>query len=109
MLIDLDDLYPYQREAMKRLVSNEQVIFVGADTDYATIERRVLAAMAMDGEVFIDFESPGGYIDGSSFAKQRLCDIVKEPEPPGPPMKQNGRSAAYLKHDRTKQHKRRRR
>lgn len=76
------------------------VITIGPDTDYREIERRVLRAMLLDGEAYIDIGPSSGYIRGIA---ERA---VPEPGPPAEPVKQNGRSAAYLQHDPTKKHRR---
>lgn len=81
------------------------LVVVGPNTDYREIEKRVLAAMLLHGEVLIDFESPGGDIAGNPlFALPELQPLVL-----AEPVKQNGRSAAYLRHDPSKKYGRNKR
>lgn len=94
--------------------------------DFGRVESRMLIqymTMKSDGtfvytpidpkDFYRDVDQPRPLrITGTNFSLviiDEFADICPEPvEPQAPPMKQNGRSAAYLAHDPTKRHKRRR-
>lgn len=80
--------------------------------DFSVIEQYVLATLYHEsaGGIHLDLP-PAGEIEGFMVYKQsagQLADFLRtDPEAlDGPPVKQNGRSAAYLQHDPTKRHKR---
>ena len=71
--------------------------YIILEGDYSAIERHVLASMMHETALDIELSPLGGSMPGFDLFKP----IYREPEPEDKPMKQNGRSAAYLKHDRT--------
>lgn len=75
-------------------------------TDYGAIEMHILATMHHESArgIVLDLESRGGDIPGA-FDIAALLPAIR---PKQPATKQNGRSAAYLSHDPTKKHGRRR-
>lgn len=107
-------------------------------TDFTMLEQYVLSSLLHEsrggqpvpaGSLYLDLESGGGQIPGpletiqrmmdnfhatavvknrqmSLYANGAIRDAMKRVEPPK--IKQNGRSADYLRHDRTKRHDRRR-
>lgn len=90
-------------EATQRVIDNHaepKVLYLGGD--YGPLEARVLASLikGAEGPVIIK-ASRSGQIAG-------LFDVLRDAEPIQPEMKPDGRSLAYLKHDRTKRHGRRR-
>lgn len=71
--------------------------------DYSRLEAHLLASLIHESAdpVVLDLGPGGGQIAG-------LFGYRFPVEPSAPAVKQNGRSAAYLQHDKTKQHRRRR-
>lgn len=89
-------------------VPSDRVIVVNHRTDFSQIELRVLAAMALHGDAFVLYGQTDAQIAHRidyHFMHNAPDVLCREPE--GEPIKQNGRSAAYLKHDRSKRHGRR--
>jgi len=92
----------------------EVVTFSGAD--YAAAEARLLALMAEPyvTSIYIDFADVYGDLPGRINFDEMLADARKTHYshvpfvPSDEPVKQNGRSAAYLKHDPSKKKGRRR-
>ena len=68
---------------------------VNFGTDFSSIEERVLRTLEGKKDRQMDL--------------YRLAALYERTPPPEEPKKQNGRSAAYLRHDKTKQHRRRKR
>jgi len=76
--------------------ANLEMAFFG--TDFASIEDRILHTLQRKRDYQLEMYALGA-LYGTRFE-----DVAAEPE-----VKQNGRSASYLKHDKTKNHRRRRR
>ncbi|TXH57006.1 MAG: hypothetical protein E6Q97_05315 [Desulfurellales bacterium] len=104
------------QEAMDRFKSHEDgegrrcFVLTG---DYSQLELYALAAMMHEskGPLVLDFEGSGsmpGFWDEITLFRQNGGQIAEAIQPKQPTIKQNGRSAAYLAHDPTKKHGRRR-
>lgn len=106
-IADLSRLDKYALDATQRLIDNTtgtpDYIVITAGMDFAKLELLVLASMVAHGQVYIDLDTSSGMIEGRRFYPMLEPDL----DPPAEPKKQNGRSAAYLKHDRSKRHGRR--
>jgi len=79
--------------------------------DFSVIEQHILAAMYHEtakGSIFIDLESRGGEIAPVNHQLSLYAQGMQLAESFEKPVKQNGRSADYLRHDPTKKHGRRR-
>lgn len=82
-------------------------------TDYGAIEMHILATMHHESSrgLVMELSSRGGefppILDESVLFKQSAGQIAEVLERREKPVKQNGRSAAYLQHDPTKKHNRR--
>ncbi len=80
-------------------------------TDYGAIEMHILATMHHESArgIVLDLESQGGefppILDCSTLFKQSAGQIAEVLERRDKPVKQNGRSAAYLRHDPSKRHR----
>lgn len=80
-------------------------------TDYRSIEMHVLATLHHESSrgLVMELSSRGGefppILDESVLFKQSAGQIAEVLERREKPVKQNGRSAAYLRHDPTKKHR----
>lgn len=116
----------YMREAIAALDKPLEIKGLHFDpavylsTDYAALEQRVMAIAASHGMAVIIIDSMRKasarepHYNGIKADFIVIDEFYDMPEPEqlelqDKPLKQNGRSASYLQHDRTKQHKRRKR
>lgn len=101
------------QEAMDRFKSHEDgegrryFVLTG---DYSQLELYALAAMMHESKrgVVLDFEGSGsmpGFADPFTLLRQSGGQVIEAIQPKHPTVKQNGRSAAYLRHDPSKRHK----
>lgn len=84
-------------------VESVKVLRFSADLDYAEIEKQIMASMYDEtgiSAVVLDLDHRGGDIPGRAGHFMSLYKL----QPKKPAVKQNGRSASYLDHDRTKKH-----
>ncbi len=100
-------------EEIKTLIANSEVPIFVKDIDYSTAEARVLASQI--GKTVIAMDRFREAAENSQLRLYALGVMLGEPyqppEPPAPEMVSTSagkRDMSYLKHDRTKQHRRRR-
>lgn len=80
-------------ERLRRIaIEKGDNLFLISGSDYSKIEMHILTSLGYE-RVLLDIDSPGGQLDG-------FLDIKAEPRLKEKPLKQNGRSAEYLKHNR---------
>ena len=92
-----------------------EVLVFHLSSDLSQIELYALGALLHESgakQVLLDLDPRGGILPSMRYYAhgRQIADMFAVPEclePEGEPMKQNGRSAAYLKHDRSKRHGRR--
>lgn len=115
-IIDFTNLGPLPISITSRLpnfaaIYGQEVTVIKASAcgkaEMSAINWHLLRGLFTDGEaaVVLDLDPGGGMVPGHDpyFDDWPVKEVLEEK-----PMKQNGRSAAYLRHDRTKRHGKRR-